>query len=360
MNLHTQPASSDLLSVMQIGEIFQGVTSFLKPTELYNLTNTCHTMHDNHYLDVTTVVKVALFNGNKWTRTTIENIYHQLLSNAIFMPSIHRLLLLTVIKSCEFCGNNKIHYVSNFCLAFCNTCRQHKTISCYMKPPGQLRRSVEINDLLQHPSVLSIVHHLENETGHKFSPKHQVSYVLKKPAFDGNHERIGPAITNEDLNTMLTLPNYEHVENYILDQQPLSSQNRDDFISAVNMYRTSSYDHAQTKIRNREVWKAYRKKKLQNAIQALKNLMEFIPPELHHHFGNHVDHFYQDYEHCSYRVCIHMDNAFITNRLRPLLRAPSRYLTITQKNHKQDLLDLAIILCRHFSALPNPRYAATW
>lgn len=366
MNLNIQPAPSNpLCYVMGIGGVYQGVVDYLTPIDLYNLTNTCKDMHSNSNLNVKTIVKVALLNGNKHTKTTIEHIYHQLLPKAIFTPSVHRLLLLTVIRSCELCGNNKIQYVTNFGLAFCNDCRKLKTTSCHMKPPKRLQTKVEINDLLQHPNVLSIVHHFERESCHQFSPKQPVSFVLKKPAFSGKHERIGPIITDKDLNAMLKLSNYKLVENYISVHQPPShSQNfndRNDFINAVNTYREVSY-RAQTLrgTKNREAWKTYRMKKIQNALQALENLMEFIPPDLNNntYFGHSVDHFYRDYQRCSYRVCIYMNNPFVRNKLRPLLRAPSRYLTITQKNH-EELLHLARILCRHFSALRNPQYAAT-
>lgn len=359
MNLHLV-VSNDLPSIMQIGEVYQRVVDYLTPLELYNLTNTCHMMHANQNLDVMTVVKVALFNGNTYTKTTIENIYHQLLSNAIFMPSIHRLLLLTVIKSCELCRNNKIHYVTNFGLAFCITCRQSKTISCYMKPPRKLLRSVEINDLLQHPSVLSITHHFERETSHKFSPKHPVSYVLEKPAFDGNRNQIGPVITNRDLNFMLTLPNYKRVEDYISSQQP-ASLCRDDFINAVNMYREVSYiARVRRKMKNCDQWKTYRKKKLKNALQALVNLMEYIPPGITYYFRHRINETYLGYKYASNEVCIQMYNAFVRHKLRPLLRSPSRYLTTSPRNNEQKLLDLARIICRHFSARPNQYYAATW
>lgn len=339
------------IDVISIDGLYQKIVEHLSPLDLYHLTNSCATLFNTPLLSLDVIVKCALLNGDSSTKTTIENIYHQVIANSIHMPSPHRLLRLLCQKSCEICNRrNSIRYTGHYCISMCFNCTIERTLSCRTIPQRMLKSNVDINELLQDPRILTKIQKLSHETYHKRSPYVTTHYILDIPVVDRLGHPIGPIFTSIDLPRFLALANHQEVDTYIKNRTPQCLETRNAFIHAVAKYRPLYYKHMKDRqTKAQEAQRKAREKKLQNACFVLDCLIESMPLELQPLFTHTIDWQYafrklthpiskSPYE----DVCIYMRNPFLRKVLRPMFFAPTRY------KRKQNLKPLANAIRSHW------------
>ena len=361
----------DSLSILQISDVFKTVVDYITPKDLLNLTRSCKALYNNPLLTLSTVINVSLMNGNKNTKVAIERIYHQILSKRIHVPTERRLLYLVTTERCEFCHINKVNLISPYGLAFCIQCKRRHTKEIVLKPEKMLNLPIEINDIIELPSVFSILHHFKNDFPFQRVP---VFYVLEKPCYDHNKNRIGSIITRKHLNEMLELQDLNKVENYIKKHHPNQSKPRSDFILAMKQIREQSFAKNQQREANLILSrKMFRIKKYNNIVDALSFLRGMIPVRYHwrlafvclsrrclngtHNLSVH-ERILQGPRDAN--IIVHVIDPEVRNIVKPLLGAPSRFNDETNTKHQAKLHDLACLLCKLFGARGEDEYPATW
>jgi hypothetical protein len=235
--------------------------------------------------------------------------------------------------------------------------------------PRRIYSGVAPNDILEHPGVCAIIHHLVQETPYKNSPQHPAFYILKRPVYDEGGNRIGPVITEREFNEMLLLPNYlvanRHITRRINGAYPTDEdeRQREQFITAVCHFRKEALQ------RKRLQWRHYRDRviqfrlnKLRHARMALEQIKVMLPPWLQREMIYEEDEQYPYYEPPSYMpitpfvkgYCILIHNRRFWRILRPVLKAPSACLRSYAKR-----LFYAKQICQEYHAVPDPHYEAT-
>ena len=102
-------------------DILRLVAEFLLPRELYNLAHASKEIGQN--FPMSSVVQVAMCNGNTNQRTPIEHMYELTSSGSIYSHSPGRLLQIVNYISCEVCHIKKVNYVcSGLGICCCMSC----------------------------------------------------------------------------------------------------------------------------------------------------------------------------------------------------------------------------------------------
>ena len=382
-----------LPSLLKVGDVFQQIVGYLKPREFYNLTLSSKAIHHSSRLTLSLVIQVCLLCGNKHTKVSLERIYSKVLSRAIHVPSARRLLFLLASNTCECCGVKRVNLVSDYGILLCLSCKQARTTQVDVKSPKLLKSNVEINDLMAHPDIYSMVHHFTREAPYNYeSNRLPVCYMLTNPCFDMKQCNIGPVMTSLHLNEMLQLPSYSAVESYIKSHKPNQTNDRLEFINAMTMHREECFILQQQKENLRILSvKRYRLNKFKNTYEALDLLLGNIPDCLkfvlnyrtrasffvrHGRFsGPQVMHPYYslhgsvqvdnvrvmlDEGPPNGKVFIHVMNANIRRIIQPLSKRPTNFNDGTNAKHQERLLCLAREICMYFGAATDTEYPATW
>lgn len=386
--------TSSIFLLFEDENMYQNVVEYLNPTELYTFTLSYASVCDGPILTTYTVVKNALFNGNKHIKTRMERIYAQVIANTIFIPKPIRLLSLLTMKYCECCNMQPINFVTDYGLALCLPCKKENTSRIEMKATKLLRSKIEINDIIQNQKVNLVPHHCVKEQPNLgyYSRRLLVYYVLNEPFFDENNNRVGPIITHKQLSEMLNLPSYEAVEKYIEDNSPDQSQARCMFIQAMTLLREKVFDINEKKALERSVnVKRFRFKRFLNTTQAIALLLKRIPEHLRFKLDYRIQFsFYRQNDEArrakmdGLRVLANAAESpaaavqavlnhgppdgvvsiwIRCNRtagiIKPLLSCPTKYNDETKKSHRANLLELARMICKHFKAPYDSEFPAT-
>jgi len=389
--------SRSVFLVFETNDIYQNVVEYLNPEDLRNFTLSYTSMRDSPLLTTSIVIKNTLLNGNKHTKTRIERIYAQILSNTIFIPTPIRLLSLLTMKHCEFCHTRLVNFISDYGLALCLPCKKEHTTCIETKPAKLLKTKIEMNDIIQHQDVNLFPHHFiykEPYYNRRFAKPLPVYYVLNKPFYDKNNDRVGPIITNIELNEMLHLQSYQAVEKYIETNKPEQSQARCMFIQAMTIHREKCFEVIENKEKEHiSKVKMYRFKKYLNTTQAIAFLLERIPDHLKYKLDYNVRPSFPCPPEVTYgqlvalrrrddhyllltsvddvrkilsdgppnaQVRIHIIDRVVARIIKPLLDSPTKFNDETKRKHRNNLHHLAQTICRYYGAREDSDFPATW
>ena len=384
-----------LPSLLEVSDAFQQIVGYLKPREFYNLTLSSKAIHRSSKLTLSLVIQVCLLCGNKHTKVSLERIYSKVLSNAIHVPSARRLLFLLASNTCECCGVKKVNFVSDYGILLCLSCKKAHTTQIDIKSPKLLKSNVEINDLMAHPGVYSMVHHFVREAPYNYeSNRLPVCYMLSEPCFDMKQRNIGPVMTTLHLNEMLQLPSYIAVESYVEYHKPNQINDRLEFINAMMLHREKCLILQQQKENLRILSvKRYRLNKFKNTHEAIALLRRNIPdglkfalnyrtctsffvrdgvsrysgPQVMHPYYSIIGSVQIDNVRVMLnegppngKVFIRIMNGNVRRIVQPLIKRPTNFNDGTNVRHQERLLCLAREICMYFGAATDAEYPATW
>ena len=348
---------------------FKNIAEYLNHRDLLSLYNTSAQLRSIEYWSIELVVKIGMYSGNLDTKTTIEHLNQCIQKYHIHMPSIQRLLNLINIKKCEICKTKKVRYCSRFGIAFCCSCRNRYTTIIKCVAPRYLHAGVARNDIIQHSGVCAIIHHLARESYHSHSPRHPAFMILKSPLYGEDGYRIGPIITKQNFDEMLSLQNYSDLNGYITTRinnaYPTNYEIlRQQYINTVCNHRQPAWNVRYLRVSGvRERVRQFRTRKQQQAKRALDRIIAMIPPQLRHVMIYELDDQYPVHLPPRYMpsrtpfqrgYCIHVYNMRARVIIKPVLTNPSRFLM----SHAQRLF-YARLICQEFHAVPNVHYEAT-
>ena len=388
-----------LYSILPVDDVYHTIIDFLSPKELYNLTLSSG---QSCKLKLSLVIRVCLLRGNKNTKVSLERIYSNVLSNSIHVPSAGRLLFLLTSNTCECCNTKQVNLVSCHGLLLCLSCKQRQTAQIEMKSPKLLKSNIQINDIMAHPDVNTMVHHFIREAPYNWEANRlPVYYMLTKPCFDMKQCNIGPIITKQHLDDMLQLTSYTEVESYIESRKPNQADSRLEFISAMTLHREECFDLQQQKgnLRTLSVRK-YRVKKFQNVQTAIALIRRYIPDNLKYALNYHICTSFPvsvasgatyicryiprsprvmypyyailgsvqvndvrvmlDEGPSNGKVFIRMRCGQVRRITQPLVNRPTNFNDGTNNKHQHRLLCMAREICMYFGALMDDEYPATW
>jgi len=90
-------------------DIFGNICEYLSPRDLLHVSILNQTCRHLIASDLRLVIFVGLFHGGRAKRL-LQNLYKQMLLEAIYIPNALRLLRIINGLRCEFCNQNKVHF----------------------------------------------------------------------------------------------------------------------------------------------------------------------------------------------------------------------------------------------------------
>lgn len=328
-------ASSNYLRNV-VADSIQYIASFLTPRELYNVTYSNKLFCE--VLEMSSVIQVAMQNGNERVRRSIALLYEQTSRGTIYAPSALRVLQLINVKKCEICCENKLHHVrATWGMALCWSCTQNMTRETHIDPVENRINPIGMEYILQHPRVLSKVNgYTLIRVG--LGLVHRIGRFF---IFDESHQHAqtrglsGPIVTRRDIIHMCSLCRPEEVDNYIdkaLKASPKSDY--EEFNSLVRAFRYRMYPiilQSRNNRRREETTRkarmvVYRRAKVTRSLALIGRVRPFLDTRVADIFEHATGrtHFI-DY---GVGTCIIFQEYWITSAMAPYIKAPSKYRTV--------------------------------
>lgn len=322
---------------------------FLTPRELFNFVFCSKQLMKS--ISISTIVKIALCNGNSWTKQGIEHLYDAMKYRSIHCPSPQRLLRLINVRLCEFCKRKRINFVPEiFGLASCFECTKKMTTWQVCKHPRYRERNVELNDIVSNPRVAVKImkgkkwYAIAGCDWHSGSQHDRVQafYVWNKKTFDTLGENIGPIVTRGALHKMVRFQRLESVDNLIVSLEKSKSSSGSDysyFLTGVQAFRGVSFqklrDRRNKMIQARRQARARRLSRIEEHVASMKGL---LPSSKRHLLRYHVnEHYINSSPLLGERsgnlesLCIHFECYDTWWALQDFIRWPSKLNSTTKR-----------------------------
>ena len=247
-----------------------------------------------------------------------------------------RVLQLLTSHECERCNSRQTNYVHfPFGCLLCRRCLQHFTCIQVAELVKDLRRIVELSDLLNYPIVASNLRGRRPITRNVARvPSREELWIPRYPAHDHRGRRIGPVVTLTQMEYAITLPTLydaiEYLKGFLFNHQAYK-----DFIDAVALFRPVAFNHNE-EVRMKRIGAAreYRQRKIDNVVQMLQELADGLPDQLRFLVleYNVTPHYaVNTFALLRTRPCVTITDPSTRRLLRPYIIAPSKLRTQRSK-----------------------------